>query len=130
MENDAITALKRLTELWAEYTSQDMYGESLRAALLPESFETWQTAHDKAREVVKLAQKPTQPAVSMQELWAELTPNQREWIINTWHISRVHSHKRYDRVQYVCRWFVKEFGGIWAEHQSGLYKIIDQLTTV
>ena len=66
--------------------------------------------------------------LSMTELSHKLTAVQRGYINDLWHISKVESHKTYDRQQYVHKWFLRQYPDFWMEHQSGLYKLIEQET--
>jgi hypothetical protein len=48
----------------------------------------------------------------------------RATLIEYWHTSKAHSHKTYERMQYVTRWFVKKYPDI---KPSIAYKWIDRL---
>jgi hypothetical protein len=52
---DLMAALAKLTKLWADFTSQEMYGEHLRAGLEEQDFDAWDEAHSAARDVLRKA---------------------------------------------------------------------------
>lgn len=53
---DLVAALAKLTALWADFTSQEMYGEHLRAGIEEQDFAAWDEAHREARAALAKAE--------------------------------------------------------------------------
>lgn len=53
--DDLVAALEKLTKIWSDYSSQEMYGEHLRAGIEEIDFDAWTDAHDKARAALEKA---------------------------------------------------------------------------
>jgi len=58
-----------------------------------------------------------------------LTKEEKSYIIEVWHISKVHSHKRYERLLYTARWFIKKYP-IYREYSKSIYLLIDDETQI
>ena len=66
--------------------------------------------------------------LSMNDLAKRLTKEQRGYINELWHISRVESRQTYDRHNYVLRWFLKKYPDFWVNYPTGLMKLIERET--
>jgi len=57
-----------------------------------------------------------------------LTKEERSYLFEVWQTSKVHSYKRYERLLYTTRWFMKEFP-IHDKHPKSIYLLIDEETS-
>ena len=61
-------------------------------------------------------------------MYIDLTKEEKSYLFEIWHISKVHSHERYERLIYTVKWFMKEFP-IYKEHPKSIYLLIDEETS-
>lgn len=59
----------------------------------------------------------------------DLTQEELSYLLELWDISKVLSHKRYDRLKYVLDKFLEEYPlPYYKNHNGSIYKIIDKIT--
>lgn len=52
LNDELVEALENICRAWSDYTSQETYGEHLRAGLAKDDFSRWAEYHDMARAVL------------------------------------------------------------------------------
>ena len=58
----------------------------------------------------------------------DLSKDEQSELFNIWHISKVHSHKRYDRLMYTVKWFIDKYKH-YENNRTSIYKILDENTS-
>lgn len=57
----------------------------------------------------------------------DLTKEEISYLLELWHISKVQSHKRYDRLIYTQKWFLEKYS-VYNDNKMSIYKILDEIT--
>lgn len=57
----------------------------------------------------------------------DLSCEEMSYINQVWHLSRMHSNDRYNRLIYVLTWFLHKYP-IYEDRRLSIYKIIDEET--
>ena len=61
-------------------------------------------------------------------MYIDLTKEEKSYLFEIWHTSKVHSYKRYERLLYTTRWFIKKYPIYEKQHKS-IYLLIDEETS-
>ena len=59
----------------------------------------------------------------------DLTIEELSYINQAWHLSKIHSYDRYNRLIYVLTWFLHKYP-IYEDNRLSIYKIIDEETQI
>lgn len=57
----------------------------------------------------------------------DLSKEELLYLLEVWHLSKVNSYKRYDRLLYTQKWFIDKYS-VYQKNKMSIYKILDELT--
>lgn len=57
----------------------------------------------------------------------DLSKDMQAELFNIWHLSKIHSYKRYDRLNYTVKKFLEKYG-YYENWKISIYKILDENT--
>lgn len=59
----------------------------------------------------------------------DLSREELSYINQAWHLSKIHSNSRYNRLIYTLTWFLHKYP-IYSDNRLSIYKIIDEETQI